>query len=558
MDWESGTKGLFTSVHELGHQMNAPHTHCFDPPLDRCVSGEGGRCYRGPKECPSLTEPSSIMTYCYNSLGSGVLCPGFEQLDIRTQVLAFHPQMSEWMRASIAGEPCVTIDSYDCRTGLDSDGDGIADACDNCPGHYNPRQQDSDDDGRGDRCDSTHPECFGDCDGDGTVDLNEYLAAANLLSQGASVPWAQRCIDATGSGLIGPDDLPVRSLILGCATSDPVPEPMARLEVWPTTANIGSVAQWAITLKPEARQYAGATLRMYMGPAGLVLDNIACRIDPRLSSTHVLLDEPFPGSWRRLTLLPTNASNLSTGPPPFPAPTFSGGIIALCTGDVRAGATPGTYQIPANSAAVFNDQWWHVPAPLTREGRLYIRAGCAGCCAIDPLMPGSPLLLGTIAVATLWILRRVRMAALLLCLAGLLLGTALGQDPPPPTPDRSLGDGSGLWAADLSRALSVAMGQRDGRRGPDVGDGTWHVCDVTPHPRLTGRFAAQVAASGMRSFSVGEAEVRVSARGRVSGKVRDEAGRVVALIRGTAYPDRVEGEFRMRGTRERGYIVWYP
>jgi hypothetical protein len=43
---------------------------------------------------------------------------------------------------------------------LDSDGDGIIDACDNCPSVYNPGQEDCDGDGLGDVCDA-------DRDGDG-------------------------------------------------------------------------------------------------------------------------------------------------------------------------------------------------------------------------------------------------------------------------------------------------------------------------------------------------------------------------------------------------------
>jgi hypothetical protein len=57
---------------------------------------------------------------------------------------------------------------------IDSDGDGIADAIDNCPSDYNPAQTDTDGDGLGDVCDD-------DDDNDGfTGEVETYLGTDPL------------------------------------------------------------------------------------------------------------------------------------------------------------------------------------------------------------------------------------------------------------------------------------------------------------------------------------------------------------------------------------------
>lgn len=50
---------------------------------------------------------------------------------------------------------------------VDTDGDGYAEPCDNCPGVYNPLQEESDGDGVGDACDVCPFDRFDDADGDG-------------------------------------------------------------------------------------------------------------------------------------------------------------------------------------------------------------------------------------------------------------------------------------------------------------------------------------------------------------------------------------------------------
>lgn len=59
----------FTVVaHEVGHNFNSDHTHCYDPVIDECFSGEAG-CFAGepslPTGGPAGQAPGTIMSYCH-------------------------------------------------------------------------------------------------------------------------------------------------------------------------------------------------------------------------------------------------------------------------------------------------------------------------------------------------------------------------------------------------------------------------------------------------------------------------------------------------------------
>ncbi|HKI02618.1 MAG TPA: M12 family metallo-peptidase [Thermoanaerobaculia bacterium] len=51
----------FVTAHEMGHIFGSKHTHCYNPPIDHCFSGERG-CYSGVETRP--VEGGSVMSYC--------------------------------------------------------------------------------------------------------------------------------------------------------------------------------------------------------------------------------------------------------------------------------------------------------------------------------------------------------------------------------------------------------------------------------------------------------------------------------------------------------------
>lgn len=88
---------------------------------------------------------------------------------------------------------------------VDADGDGIADAYDNCLGAWNPRQQDSDGDGTGDACQCATP-AF-DLDRDADVDLHDFARLQRCpRSDGVSGDGCL-CVDIDGDHRVGPADV---------------------------------------------------------------------------------------------------------------------------------------------------------------------------------------------------------------------------------------------------------------------------------------------------------------------------------------------------------------
>jgi hypothetical protein len=88
--------------HEIGHNFDGKHTHCFDPPIDKCGTDSG--C-NDTVDCS--TAPGTIMSYCKNCPG-GVLYQ-FHALNIarmRTEIdgsclgLSRNPLYVDWRNSS--------------------------------------------------------------------------------------------------------------------------------------------------------------------------------------------------------------------------------------------------------------------------------------------------------------------------------------------------------------------------------------------------------------------------------------------------------------------------
>jgi hypothetical protein len=58
----------YATAHEIGHNFDSPHTHCYNNPVDQCYSGEcANGCHCGTQSLPGPigTRSGTIMSYCH-------------------------------------------------------------------------------------------------------------------------------------------------------------------------------------------------------------------------------------------------------------------------------------------------------------------------------------------------------------------------------------------------------------------------------------------------------------------------------------------------------------
>jgi hypothetical protein len=87
-------------AHEIGHNLGSVHTHCYNPPVDQCFTGEGQGCYVGSVSCPG-GGAGTLMSYCNFGPPNGANC-GSNQL-------VFHPTVITRLTTRIAANTPACI-----------------------------------------------------------------------------------------------------------------------------------------------------------------------------------------------------------------------------------------------------------------------------------------------------------------------------------------------------------------------------------------------------------------------------------------------------------------
>jgi hypothetical protein len=105
---------IYVMSHEVGHNFNSGHTHCYDPPVDQCWGSDGPPCYSGPASLPCPTPGAgcgTIMSYCHT------ISPGMGNISLTlglSDPWGYQPWrvpavMSSYVAATAASHPsCLT------------------------------------------------------------------------------------------------------------------------------------------------------------------------------------------------------------------------------------------------------------------------------------------------------------------------------------------------------------------------------------------------------------------------------------------------------------------
>ncbi|MDZ4756323.1 MAG: M12 family metallo-peptidase [Phycisphaerae bacterium] len=167
-----GNWDINVTAHELGHNVGSLHTHSYG--LDECANGQVAR--------------GSIMSYCHiNSGASANIDLNFHRV-CADEMTLFITQAT-CLESDCDGDGATDAEEIAANPRLDSNGDGIPDACQDCDGDGVPDPvaiaagsvADVDGDGRPDGCEA-------DCNANGVPDSLDILNGTSLDAYGNGIP----------------------------------------------------------------------------------------------------------------------------------------------------------------------------------------------------------------------------------------------------------------------------------------------------------------------------------------------------------------------------------
>ncbi|MCW5893160.1 MAG: DUF4215 domain-containing protein [bacterium] len=186
-------------VHELGHNFGSPHTHCYNPPIDRCFNAEPS-CYGGAVVWSSS---GTLMSYCHLNPSGG----------LANVKLLFGDRVGSRIKDFTRAQSCLDVVPTSCGNGsLDADeecddgntasGDGCSDACtlETTCGDGVIEGKEQCDDGNAVAGDGCSPVCTPEVCGSGVVDPGETCDDGNTTPGDgcdAACQREPRCGDGT-------------------------------------------------------------------------------------------------------------------------------------------------------------------------------------------------------------------------------------------------------------------------------------------------------------------------------------------------------------------------